>query len=126
VTTSGNSIAPSSIGRTRTATDDAPAGPDPIRDALKQAKLLYDIDMKNARKEVLDSLDKREEAAAKASVKIMISGRGVDRVFVLGDAPVFPPAFRNPGSKAPIVILAHGSDAGTSPGEVYAKMPAPK
>ena|GEM_PF-5784673 len=44
------------------------------------------------------------------SAKIMISGRGVDRVLVLGDAPVFPTAFRNPGSKAPIGVVTVRND----------------
>jgi Abnormal spindle-like microcephaly-assoc'd, ASPM-SPD-2-Hydin/Thrombospondin type 3 repeat len=45
-----------------------------------------------------------------ASATVMVKGRGIDRVFALGAAPVFPPTFRNPGSKASIVAVTVRND----------------
>ena len=33
---------------------------------------------------------------------ILLTGRGIDRQIMLGDAPAFPPTFTNPGSTAPV------------------------
>jgi len=44
---------------------------------------------------------------------ILVTGRGIDRVFVLGDMPVFPTTFRNPGTQAPVrtVSVRNGGEA---------------
>jgi hypothetical protein len=41
---------------------------------------------------------------------ITVQGRGIDRVFALGEMPEFPPTFRNPGDQAPIRALTVRND----------------
>lgn len=47
------------------------------------------------------------------SQTITIQGRGVDRHIDVGDAPAFPPTFRNPGSRAPsgTITITNTGDA---------------